>query len=131
MPYVIKVGWHSSFVKSLNATFLVLIPKREGDEDFRDFRPINLVGGLNKWLAKVSSNRLKKVVGKLVSKTQNAFVEERQILDVVFIANKAIDSILGSNNCGILCKIDIEKVYDHVNWSFLLSVVQKMGFEEK
>ena len=44
-PYVIKVGWYSSFVKTLNATFLVSIPKRETDEDFRNFMPINFVGG--------------------------------------------------------------------------------------
>lgn len=28
-------------------------------EDLRDFRPINLVGGLNKWLAKVVSKAQK------------------------------------------------------------------------
>ena len=59
------------------------------------------------------------------------FVEGRQILDAVPIANEAIDSILKNNECGILCKLDIEKTYDHVNWSFLLTVMQKMGFREK
>ena len=38
-----------SFVRSLNATFLVLIPKKRGVEDLKDFRPISLVGGLYKW----------------------------------------------------------------------------------
>ena len=59
------------------------------------------------------------------------FVEGRQILDAVPIANEAIDLILKNNECGILCKLDIEKTYDHVNWSFLLTVMQKMGFREK
>ena len=30
-----------------------------------------------------------------------------------------------------MCKLDIEKVYDHVNWSFILEVMQKMCFGEK
>ena len=47
------------FVRSLDATFLVLIPKKGGAEDLKDFRPICLVGGLYKWLAKVLANRLK------------------------------------------------------------------------
>ena len=59
---------HNNFVKSLNATFLVLIPKKGGVKDLRNFRPISLVGGLYKWLAMVLANRLKKVVGKVVSK---------------------------------------------------------------
>lgn len=54
-------------------------------------------------------------------------MEDRQILDAMLIA-KVINLLLKSNDCGILCKLDIEKVYDHVNWNLLLSVLQKMGF---
>ena len=68
---------HSSFLKSLNNTFLVLIPKKSGVEDLGGFRPISLLGGLYKLLAKVIANRIKKVVGKVVSTTQNAFVTGR------------------------------------------------------
>ena len=50
------------FVRSLSSTFLVLVPKKGGAEDLRDYRPISLVGGLYKILAKVLVNRLKKVV---------------------------------------------------------------------
>ena len=43
---------HSRFVKNLNATFLVLIPKKQIVEDFKDLRLISLVGGLYKILTK-------------------------------------------------------------------------------
>ncbi|RVW93827.1 putative mitochondrial protein [Vitis vinifera] len=78
-------------------------------------RPISLVGSLYKWLAKVLANKLKKVVGKVVSKAQGAFVEGRQILDAVLIANEAIDSVLKNNENGIMCKLNIEKAYDNVD----------------
>ena len=102
------------FVRSLNTTFLVLIPKKCGAEDLSDFRPISLVGGLYKLLAKVLANRLKKVVGKVVSSSQNAFVEGRQILDVALIANEVIDSLLKRKESGVLCKLDLEKAYDRI-----------------
>ena len=122
---------HDKFVKSLNAIFMVLILKKAGAEDLGDFRPISLLGSLYKWLAKVLANRLKNVVGKVVSKAQGAFVEGRQILDAVLIANEAIDSVLKNNENGILCKLDIKKAYDNVDWFFLLRVMHKMGFREK
>ena len=43
------------FVKNLNNTFLVLVlvPKKGGAEELKDFRPISLVGSLYKLIAKV------------------------------------------------------------------------------
>ncbi|KAL6329295.1 hypothetical protein AAG906_015504 [Vitis piasezkii] len=91
--------------------------KASGLNGHRDFRPIGLVGGLCKLLAKVLANRLKKVVGKVVSSSQNAFVERRQILDVVLIANEAIDCLLKSNECEVLQKMGFgEKWVGWVKW---------------
>ena len=58
----------SKFVKSLNSTFLVMDPKKEAVDDFKDFRPISLVGSLYKLVAKVLANILKKVMGRVEAK---------------------------------------------------------------
>ena len=52
-----------------------MLPKKGGAEDMGDYRPISLLGGLYKLLAKVLANRLKKVIGKVVSSDQNAFIK--------------------------------------------------------
>ncbi|WKA03180.1 hypothetical protein VitviT2T_021306 [Vitis vinifera] len=70
-------------------------------------------------------------MGKLVSNSQNAFVEGRQILDAVLVANEAIDLRKRSVGTDLVCKLDIEKAYDHVNWRFLMSVLEKISFGPK
>lgn len=55
------------FEKSINATFVALIPKKNGATSVRDFRPISLISGLYKIIAKVLAERLKQVVNKLVN----------------------------------------------------------------
>ena len=49
---------------------MALIPKKVGANDLRDFRPISLVTGVYKLIAKVLAERLKKVIDKLVNKIE-------------------------------------------------------------
>ena len=47
------------------------------------------------------------------------------------MANEAIDSIVRGDSNVVLCKLALEKAYDHVDWSFLLFVLTKMVFGEQ
>ena len=58
---------HSKFEKSLNATFIALIPKKNGASNIGDFGPISLVGSVYKISAKALANRLKEVLDRLIS----------------------------------------------------------------
>lgn len=62
---------------------------------------------------------------KLVDNHQLAFIKGRQIMDAILMANECLDSRLRSSEPGILCKLDIQKAYDHLNWNFILKTLAK------
>lgn len=54
-----------------------MIPKKEGIDQLKNFRPISLMGSFYKIIAKLLTKRLKKVIPKLVTDTQVAFEKRR------------------------------------------------------
>ncbi|KAK2652971.1 hypothetical protein Ddye_012827 [Dipteronia dyeriana] len=117
-----------SVVKHVNRTFIALVPKKANPVHLKDYRPISLVGAAYKFLAKVLANRLKKVMDKIISPFQMAFVSGRQIVDSFVITEEVIHSWKKSESGGILLKLDFEKAYDSVCHDLLYKVLNSMGF---
>ena len=92
---------------------------------------MSLVTSLSKIIAKVLTKKLQSVLGDTISKSQEAFVAGRQILDVVLVANKMVEDYKRCNKEGLIFKIDFEKAYDNFNWDFLNFVLQKKNFGSK
>jgi len=97
------------FERSLNATFISLIPKIPRVVDPKDFRPISLVSGIYKIIFKILANMLTMVLEKIVSKSQNAFIQSRQFLNPVRTANEYLDSRIKYGKPGVLRNLDLEK----------------------
>jgi hypothetical protein len=65
---------------STNSTFLALIPKEVNLGSFDRFRPISLCNASYKIISKLMENRIKPLLGKLISPIQSGFVKGRHIL---------------------------------------------------
>ena len=110
------------------SAFITLIPKVKSPVGLKDYRPITLIGMISKVISKILTNRLKKVLGKVISESQSAFLSDRFILDGPLVVNEIMDWLKKRKKKAFLLKIDFEKAYDNVNWHFLISMMSQMGF---
>ncbi|GAU34020.1 hypothetical protein TSUD_393660 [Trifolium subterraneum] len=128
MRFISEFHRNGKLTKGLNSTFIALIPKTYCPKRLNDFRPISLVSSLYKILAKVLANRLRLVIGSVISESQTAFVKGRQILDGILIANEVVDEARKSKKELMPFKVDCEKAYDSVDWGYLDDVMGRMSF---
>jgi len=128
LRFMVEFHRNGKLSKGLNSTFIALIPKVNSPQRLNDFQPISLVGSLYKILAKVLANRLRSVIGSVVSESHSAFVKGKQILDGILIANEAVDEATRLKKVLLLFKVDFEKAYDSVDLNYLDSVMANMNF---
>ena len=65
------------------------------------------------------------MIDKLVNKNQMTFIKGRQIMDAALIASECIDTRIREDVPGVMCKLDIVKAYDHLNWDFLMNTLRQ------
>ncbi|KAK3009505.1 hypothetical protein RJ639_013870 [Escallonia herrerae] len=101
-------------LKEQNHTLIALIPKQDN--------PVSIL-----------ASRLQAVLHQLVSPLQAAFVPKRLINDNSIIVQELWHTMRkkkGKNGL-MAIKIDMEKAYDKMEWSFILNVLKNFGFDQK
>ena len=119
------------FPKCLLSYFVTLIPKVKSPVSLREFRHISLLGTWYKLLAKVLAGRLSKVMNSVISKSQSSLLKGRHLVDGVLIMNEVVEEAMLQNRECLILKVDFEKAYDSVDWSFLEYMLQRVGFVGK
>lgn len=130
---VLKFLNDGRFENYINFTYIVLIPKIKNPVYAFDFCPISLHNVIYKLMSKVLTNRLKILLSTIISKNQSAFIPGRLILNNIIVVNETLHYMKKrKKGCkgNMAIKLDISKAYDKMEWSFLETMMRKLGFVE-
>ena len=114
----------------LNTTLITLIPKCNNPKSLANYRPISLCNSVYKVISKVLVANIWPLLNNLISSIQIAFIPRRRGVDNVVIAQQLIytmDKMKGKEGY-MTMKIDLEKAYDRLEWSFVHKVLQAFRF---
>jgi len=127
-----KIFSKRKILEYLNRTHITLIPKVQGPETLDNYRPISLCNTIYKVVTKIIVSRVKPFLDKLISPLQSAFVSGRKSVDNAIIVQEIIHSLSKKRaNVGYMAlKIDLEKAYDKLEWSFIRDMMIRANFPE-
>lgn len=116
--------------KYLNKTLITLIPKHKSPESLNNYRPISLCNTVYKLVTKIIVGRIRHMLPSLVSPLQTAFVPGRKGVDNVVIVQELVHSMSKRRGkMGVMAiKIDLEKAYDRLEWSFIRDTLNLFNF---
>jgi mannosylglycoprotein endo-beta-mannosidase len=116
-------------IARLNFGVLSLIPKVQGADDIRQFRPIALINVIFKFVAKAYAIRVSPIAHRVISRAQSAFIKGRHILEGIVSLQEIIHETKSRKLREVFLKLDFEKAFDRVNWQFLREVLHRKGFD--
>ncbi|GBG67274.1 hypothetical protein CBR_g88563 [Chara braunii] len=102
---------------------------KKGDKaDVKNWRLISLLNISYKILAKTLARRLAGHLPDLVQGDQGAFVQGRSIFNNIVTAIEVLEVVQSENVDVAVLLLDLEKAYDKVGWTFVLTTLRHMGF---
>ena len=75
--------------------------------------------------------RLEPLADKLILKTQTSFRKKMNIMTGLMALHESLHETKKKNEVGIILKLNFEKAYDKVNWTFLFDSFKIRGFSDK
>ena len=105
---------------------ITLIPKNKDPLLLKNWRPLTMLSQDQKILAKILALRLKQVLPKIISESQNGFMENRNISNTWRIA---IDiAKYGKNITGYILSLDFDKCFDRISYDAIRGSLRYFNF---
>ena len=131
---VLSVLHSGKYLRKMNFTHIVLIPKKNDPQNITDFHPISLGNVVSYIVSKVLANWVKSILPNVISDAQSAFIPNRLITNNTTVAYEMLHRMRNQRKgktCHMAIKLDISKAYDRVEWSFLRWIMLKMGLPDQ
>jgi hypothetical protein len=106
-------------VDRLNYGVITLIPKIKEVSKIQQYMPICLLNVSYNIITKVVMLRFEDCMSRIINRSQNAFIKDRNIMDGVLSLHEIIHETRRKKKDGTILKLDFEKAYDKICWSFL------------
>ena len=106
----------------------LLCKDKNNSSNMKNWRPISLLNIDYKILSKVITNRLGKVLDKLVGIDQTCSVKGRSIFENCHLLRNIVDYVNQKDLKCSFISLDQEKAFDRVNYKFLFKVLKAYNF---
>jgi len=114
-----------------NYGIITLLPQVKEANNIKQYRPICLLNVIYEIFTKALMLRLDKVMGRIINKCQSGFLKDRNIMDGILSLHEILHDSRIKKKDGLILKLDFEKAYDKLNWTFLFDCLKYRGFGEK
>ena len=126
VKYSFQVGFLST---SQRQAIIKLLEKRDKDKRFiGNWRPISLLNVDAKIISKCVATRLSPVLPTIISCDQTAYVKGRFIGESARLISDILEVTDTEQLEGYMLTADLEKAFDSIDHTFLLSCLEKYGF---
>jgi hypothetical protein len=119
---------HELDIDRLNYGVITLLPKLKEAAKIQQYRPICLLNVSYKIITKALMLRFEDCMSRIICVSQNAFIKGRNIMDGVLSLHEILHETKRKNKDGVILKLDFEKAYDKISWSFLFESMKQRGF---
>ena len=116
--------------ESQKQSILTLIFKKGNRKLLDNWRPISLLNTDYKIIARVLSQRLQKVIYKIVSTDQTGYIKGRSASDNLRLVQDVIDFCNIFEEKGLILFLDFKQAFDCINHEFLFETLKMFNFKD-